>query len=138
MSGFDLCERDVSAPVAVLLHPHPDMGGNRHHPVIDALYRDCRSAPCDSISPRRRRPPPRPRYTEAIRLVGGRNVILLGYSFGADIALTIGDAGVLGWFLVAPPLRSPEHEASAAADPRPKRLVVPEHDEFSPPPGYSS
>ncbi|HEY4408629.1 MAG TPA: hypothetical protein VGO87_02015 [Acidimicrobiia bacterium] len=30
---------------------------------------------------------------------------LVGYSFGADIALSVGDERVTGWAAVAPPLR---------------------------------
>jgi len=133
MLGYDLCERDVGAPMAVLLHPHPDMGGNRHHPVVDALYRELPLSTLRFDFTSSDTATAQAEAREAIRLAPGRDVILLGYSFGADLALTIDDGGVLGWFLVAPPLRVPEHEASVATDPRPKRLAVPEHDQFSSP-----
>ena len=60
--------------------------------------------------------------------------VIAGWSFGADVALTVLDARVPGWFLIAPPLRVLPAEAFVAAhDPRPKVLAVPEHDQFNPP-----
>ena len=38
-----------------------------------------------------------------------------------------------GWFAVAPPLRRLPSPTWSPADPRPKLLVVPEHDQFRPP-----
>jgi len=44
------------------------------------------------------------------------------------------DPRVIGWFAVAPPLRILEPASvEAVHDPQPKRLAVPEHDQFSPP-----
>jgi alpha/beta superfamily hydrolase len=61
-------------------------------------------------------------------------LVLAGWSFGADVSLTVDDARLAGWFLVAPPLRvRPLDEMVAAQDPRPKRFVVPERDQFRPP-----
>jgi alpha/beta superfamily hydrolase len=58
-------------------------------------------------------------------------LVLAGWSFGADVALTVDDARLAGWFLVAPPLRvRPLDEMVAARDRRPKRFVVPERDQF--------
>jgi alpha/beta superfamily hydrolase len=61
-------------------------------------------------------------------------LVIAGWSFGADVALTVTDPRLAGWFLIAPPIRVVRIDAMAAAhDPRPKRLAVPEHDEFRPP-----
>ena len=61
-------------------------------------------------------------------------VILAGYSFGADVALAIDHLSVAGWWVVAPPLAvHSADEYLAAGDPRPKRVLVPENDEFNPP-----
>jgi alpha/beta superfamily hydrolase len=61
-------------------------------------------------------------------------LVIGGWSFGADVALTVVDPRLAGWFLVAPPIRIVRVDAMVAAhDPRPKRLAVPEHDEFRPP-----
>jgi alpha/beta superfamily hydrolase len=68
---------------------------------------------------------------------GGRAgvpLVVAGWSFGADVALTVIDERLAGWFLIAPPIRIVRLEAmTAARDPRPKLLAVPEHDEFRPP-----
>jgi uncharacterized protein len=67
-------------------------------------------------------------------IVEGVPVVLAGWSFGADTSLAVGDDRVAGWFAVAPPLRVVEmDDVVAASDPRPKLLVVPEHDQFRPP-----
>ena len=61
-------------------------------------------------------------------------LILAGWSFGADICLSVGDARVGGWFCAAPPLRVIDPTTMVAAtDPRPKLLAIPERDQFRPP-----
>jgi uncharacterized protein len=61
-------------------------------------------------------------------------LVIGGWSFGADVALTVVDPRLAGWFLIAPPIRVVRLDAMVAAhDPRPKRLAVPEHDEYRPP-----
>jgi alpha/beta superfamily hydrolase len=131
--GYDRTERGSGA-TAVLLHPHPDMGGDRYHPVITALYDGLPISTLrfsfTSSSP----PIARAEALQAIELAADPAVVLIGYSFGADIALSIADQRVLGWFAVAPPLAIVDPETvPAATDARPKRLAVPEHDQFSPP-----
>ena len=60
---------------------------------------------------------------------------LVGWSFGADIALGIDDPRVAGWVGIAPPLRfRPERAYDAVGhDPRPKLLVLAANDEFRAP-----
>lgn len=61
-------------------------------------------------------------------------LVLAGWSFGADTALTCVAPELSGWFLVAPPLRVLSADRfKAATDPRPKWLAVPERDQFNPP-----
>ncbi len=63
-----------------------------------------------------------------------RPIVVAGWSFGADVALSVLDERIDGWFLIAPPLRVLPAECFVAArDPRPKHLAVPERDEFNPP-----
>lgn len=59
-------------------------------------------------------------------------VVVVGWSFGADVSLAVTDARLAGWVGIAPPLRVLE-TFGAGADDRPKRLLVPEHDQFNPP-----
>jgi uncharacterized protein len=134
MLAHDLVDREGTAATAVLLHPHPDYGGNRYHPVVDALFHglplstlrfDFRSSELAAAYADTR---------EAMALAPNPSIVLIGYSFGASIALGIVDAAVLGWFVVAPPLRWVDDAAlPAGPDPRPKHVLVPELDQYSPP-----
>ncbi len=64
----------------------------------------------------------------------GLTLVVAGWSFGADVALTVSDPQLAGWALLAPPLRVVERAAMVAAtDPRPKLVIVPERDQFNPP-----
>jgi alpha/beta superfamily hydrolase len=59
-------------------------------------------------------------------------VALVGYSFGAGIASLIDDERVVAWYLLAPQTAFLD-QSPIGADPRPKAIAVPEHDQFSPP-----
>jgi hypothetical protein len=130
---------DGAAAIAVLLHPHPDMGGDRYNHVIGALYRrlpevgvgaarfdfstsDMTAAATETV--------------DAIdRVVAAHPdlpIVLVGYSFGALVAMQVPDARLRGWFLVAPPI---DHSAGSTlpADARPKGIAVAEHDVYAPP-----
>jgi hypothetical protein len=64
----------------------------------------------------------------------GLPLVLAGWSFGADTSLAVGDERLDGWLAVAPPLRAAAlADMVAPTDPRPKLVVVPEHDQFRPP-----
>jgi len=57
---------------------------------------------------------------------------LTGWSFGGDVALAVVDPLLAGWVAIAPPLRIlPSYPAST--DPRPKQLILAEHDEVRDP-----
>lgn len=61
-------------------------------------------------------------------------VRLIGWSFGADVALATPHPSLDGWIAIAPPLRIIEaEEMVAASDQRPAVLVVGEHDAFRSP-----
>ncbi|MCU0311620.1 MAG: alpha/beta fold hydrolase [Acidimicrobiales bacterium] len=64
-----------------------------------------------------------------------RPLVLCGWSFGADVSLTVLDDRLDGWVLIAAPMRiRPTADyAAVARDVRPKLLIVPEHDEFRSP-----
>lgn len=124
------------APIAaVLVHPHPDMGGDRFNHVVDAIYR---ALPPAGLSVARfdlSSSDPGQAHADtllAIDMTGVPRVAMVGYSFGADVALSVVETRVAGWFGVAPPLRFGEFEA-IGVDPRPKILLAPELDQFSPP-----
>lgn len=133
---------------AVLLHPHPLMGGDLHAAVPAALARalppagvavvrfDFRGAG-DSEGTHGGGGPEALDVNEAVRWLNeasGLPVWLVGWSFGADVSLQVTDAAVAGWVAIAAPLRTvAPAEMVAAHDPRPKMLLVPEHDQFCDP-----
>ncbi len=60
-------------------------------------------------------------------------LVLTGWSFGADMALSVHDEAVVGWLAIAPPLRFASDLTDLADDPRPKHLALAQHDEFRDP-----
>ncbi len=134
-NSLDISEAPGADLAAVLVHPHPGLGGDRFNHVIDALYR---GLPREGVTALRfdlTSPDPGRAGQEtlsAISAAPSTTVVPVGYSFGADIGLGIHEDRVAGWVAIAPPLRF-GHFDSAGADPRPKLLLVPEHDQFTPP-----
>jgi alpha/beta superfamily hydrolase len=135
---------DVNAPdeplgIAVLLHPHPDFGGNRFHPFIDTMFRRLPGAGLAALRFDFTSADPASARQEAVAVVAagrarwpGLPVVLAGYSFGAGVACGIDDDRVAGWYLLAPQSGALVG-ATIGPDRRPKALVVPEYDQFSPP-----
>jgi alpha/beta superfamily hydrolase len=147
-------EADVVVPpdaglIAVLCHPHPQYGGERHNNVVTALwlalaaagvavvrfdFRGAGGSGGRSGGGEPERSDVRAAIELAAALVPSAPVLLAGYSFGADVALTVDHPAVAAWFVVAPPLRMFGDDAYAAAtDPRPVLLCAPERDQYSPP-----
>jgi alpha/beta superfamily hydrolase len=135
--------------VVVLAHPHPAHGGNMRSLVTSELFRTLpeRGIPTlrfnfrgvgSSGGHHEGGVAERADVAAAVAAAAAEEpdlpLVLSGWSFGADVSLAVVDPAVDGWFAVAPPLRIlPSDAYLAAADPRPKVLAVPEHDEFNPP-----
>jgi len=135
---------------AVLCHPHPQYGGTMRSIVVSALFE---SLPANGIACLRFNfrgveasegahsdgsdeplDVAAALDTAAAAAIAGP-LALVGWSFGADIALGIDDHRIAGWVAIAPPLRflpQPAYDA-VAHDPRPKELVLAAHDEFRAP-----
>jgi len=60
-------------------------------------------------------------------------LVLAGWSFGADMALSTITPSIAGWLGIAPPLRFASGFDAVADDPRPKLLALGQHDEFRAP-----
>jgi uncharacterized protein len=135
----DLARPAGARAAAVLCHPHPAYGGDRHNIVVDALFRGLPAAGIAAL-----------RFDFRGAGAGGQEDVLaaldrlaaevpvvplwlVGYSFGADVALGVDDPRAAGWVAVAPPLRFGRTPAPAQGDPRPALVLVPEHDAYSPP-----
>ncbi len=66
----------------------------------------------------------------AARLPADLPLVLAGWSFGADVTLSVHDARLAAWFAVAAPLRYTRDLGVIASDPRRKLLALAQHDEI--------
>jgi uncharacterized protein len=148
-------EAEIATPAgplraaAVLCHPHPQFGGTMRSIVIGALFEALPRAGVTCL---------RFNFRGVEQSTGthddGRGelldvraalaamvtavtddlpLVLTGWSFGADMALTTLDDRLTGWLAIAPPLRFAADVSGVASDPRPKQLVLGQHDEFRDP-----
>ena len=141
---------DQPVGAVVLAHPHPLHGGSMSSLVTSELFR---VLPAQGITALRfnfrgvgssegehgHGVDERLDVEAAVDTLAGltdqRPLVLCGWSFGADVSLTVTDPRLAGWALIAAPMRirpTADYDA-VAADPRPKLLIVPEHDEFRTP-----
>jgi alpha/beta superfamily hydrolase len=132
---------DVNAPenprgIGVLLHPHPDFGGDRFHPFIDGLFQRLPGAGVAALRFDFSSADTADARQEVVAAVDtgttrwpGCPVVLVGYSFGTRVACGIDDQRIAAWYLLGPQ-RSALVDAAIGPDPRPKALVVPELDQF--------
>ena len=125
---------------AVICHPHPAYGGDRHNIVVDQIYRALAEAGV-TVLRFDFRPTGHGEHQDvhaaveevARHLKPGMALWLVGYSFGADMALAVGDGRVTGWAAVAPPLRFGPPPCAAEGDSRPVLVLAAEHDQFTSP-----
>lgn len=140
----------AAAPaVVVITHPHPLYGGSMDVPLVVELARATAAAGFGALrfdfrgvgrsggqheDGRGERADVAAAVQSAHDLGAGAPVVLSGWSFGADLALTCDSVHVAGWCTVAAPLRfAGGDDLVAAHDERPKLLVVPRHDQFRAP-----
>ena len=135
----------------VLAHPHPQQGGSMASLVISELFRllpqqglaalrfNFRGVGASSGEHGHGRAEGDD-VRAAVAALGEqwpvRPLVLCGWSFGADVSLSVTDVDIDGWAAIAPPLLvlpTEELTAAAGADRRPKIVMVPEHDQFRPP-----
>jgi uncharacterized protein len=135
----DLIEVDGAWAGAVVCHPHPDFGGDRHNLVVDRVFHALAAAGVTALRFDFR---PGGEATDVVAALDrvavcvdeARPLWLVGYSYGADIALSVDDPRVAGWAAVAPPFRFGAGPVVApGGDPRPVLLVAAAHDQFHPP-----
>jgi uncharacterized protein len=137
----------ASRAAIVLCHPHPQFGGTMRSLVTSVLFEalprhdftclrfNFRGVEASTGTYAEGRDEPRDIEAAIAAIaasVPATPVVLVGWSFGADMALTVTDPRLAGWVAIASPLRF-RSEFAAASDPRPKHLVLAEHDEFRPP-----
>lgn len=134
---YDLHVPDAAGFGVVVLHPHPDYGGDRYNPVVDALYRaavgegwaairfDFSSSDFDVAQAEAEH--------ALAMLPDDLPIAVFGYSFGSIVAARMVDDRIASWVLVAPPIHGAPVLPVGAVE-RPKLLLVPEHDQYCPPP----
>lgn len=115
-------------PSAVLLHPHPDMGGNQHNHVVSAVHDAFGAAGIAAHRFDFRSSDPQQAIDQTLEAIGAAPapVVLVGYSFGGGIAAAVDHTAVSGWCLIAPALTLVA--PAIAADPRPKLVLAAEND----------
>ncbi|MFO7591749.1 MAG: alpha/beta family hydrolase [Acidimicrobiia bacterium] len=131
----------------VLCHPHPQFGGTMRSLVISELFGALPAAGVTCLRFNFRGVESSTgAYDEgrgerddthtAVRALAGTSdapLVLTGWSFGADMALSVRDDQIVGWLAIAPPLHFASELDALAGDPRPKHLALAEHDEFRAP-----
>ncbi len=144
----DLARVDGARGAAVVTHPHPLYGGDRFNPVVETMFRTLPDAGFTTV-----------RFdfrgvnesggthddgdAERLDVVAAIELLeivepdvpiwLVGYSFGSLVALNVVDPRLTGWVAIAPPLAARPGRVLAATDHRPKFVLSPERDQFSPP-----
>lgn len=136
-SGRDLHLPAGGSPVAaaIVLHPHPAMGGDRHHPLVVAVAEGLAAAsvaalridlsdPDVAVSARSLEDIAASLLTE----IGVDQLVLVGYSWGSLVAATAAPAGLVTKVLVAPPVSTvelprPTASATSRAGGRPSACV---------------
>jgi uncharacterized protein len=134
---------DINAPdqphgLCVLVHPHPDFGGNRFHPFIDTMFSRLPEVTVAALRFDFSSSDSSVAQKEVLSAIDqastswpGLPIVLAGYSFGAGIAANTADERIAAWYLLAPPTATLS-SAAIGKDPRPKAIVVPERDQFFP------
>lgn len=135
----DLVVPESCRAAAIVCHPHPRFGGDRHNGVVEALF--------DALPPARIAAlrfdfratfdDGRGETLDAIAALGVLAqaapevpLIATGYSFGAAVALALDDPAIAAKLLIAPPLAVAGVEPGMAI---PTLVLTPEYDQFSPP-----
>jgi uncharacterized protein len=140
---------DTEVAACVLCHPHPQYGGSMRSVVIGELFRElpAHGVTCLRFNFRgvegssgawdegraERSDVLAALDALATRIPATRAVVLAGWSFGADMALSTVDPRVHAWLAIAPPLHYAADPGVVGGDPRPKHLVLAERDQVRAP-----
>jgi alpha/beta superfamily hydrolase len=124
----------------VICHPHPLYGGNRHSIVVDTVFRTAPALGYHTLRFDFRSEHDHGRgetldVIAAIDVLAGRHpdlkIHLIGYSFGAMVALTTEDPRVTSIVAIAPPLGLSAEPVRAPESP--VLILSPAHDQFCTP-----
>jgi alpha/beta superfamily hydrolase len=131
----------------LLCHPHPQFGGSMRSLVVSELFAALPDAGISCVRFDFRgvgtstgsfgegvseRHDVRAALRHVLASEASVPTFVVGWSFGADLALSERDPAHAGWIAIALPLRWLDDAAATGADPRPKLVLLAEHDEFRP------
>jgi alpha/beta superfamily hydrolase len=123
---------NLTGAAAVVLHPHPSMGGDSSHPFVVEVATRLEALGVRVATPDLRDPnvaKAAPVVAELVSALDGERVILVGYSWGSVVASHASPAGLAARVLVAPPVSM----ALGALAGTPTLVLVPENDQYGGP-----
>jgi alpha/beta superfamily hydrolase len=137
--GRDLHLPSGAAPTAaaVVLHPHPAMGRDRHHPLVVAVAEGLAAAGVAALRVDLRDPDVTASApaledlaADLLADVDAERLFLVGYSWDSVVAALATPDGLAARVLVAPPVAMFDLPASGDV---PALLLVPTHDQYGGP-----
>jgi len=145
-------DADLALPTAgtavhgavVLCHPHPQYGGNRFNTVVASLFERLPAAGFAALRFDFRREfaggvgerldvVAALDHLDTVDTLDGVRRFVVGYSFGAVVALGTSDERIRAIGAVAPPLAVMPAVMPSSAPGVPTLVLTPRHDQFSPP-----
>jgi alpha/beta superfamily hydrolase len=108
---------------AVVLHPHPSMGGDSSHPFVTAVATRLAAQGVEVSTPDLRDPD----VAQAAAAIAADATYLIGYSWGSVVVSHASPSTLAARVLVAPPVTMTLGAAVADA---PVLVLVPEHDQY--------
>ena len=118
---------------AIVLHPHPSMGGDSSHPFVVDVAARLESLGATVVTPDLQDPDVATAATalnELCASLPGDRRLLVGYSWGAVVSSHATPDGLVARVLVAPP---GSMQLGGAAEAIPTLVLVPENDQFGGP-----
>lgn len=124
----------TGVPVArvVVLHPHPSMGGDSSHPLVQQIAAGLNSAGIEAITPDINNPDVAAATLVVAELAGDGPVAVIGYSWGSVVASHAAPVNLVARVLIAPPSSMPLGETTV-----PQLMLVPENDQFGGPDAFA-
>ena len=136
-------DRDLHLPegepagAAVVLHPHPGMGGDRHHPLVVAIAEGLADAGLAALridltdpDPAAAVAPLEQASRELLEETGTDRLVLVGYSWGSIATSLARPPQLTHRVLIAPPVSMLTLTEGGGV---PTLVLVPVHDQFGPP-----